>query len=109
MANVAVPLQSKEARPQSLTSSFRPPGGPTPTRGFFCPAEPRCAPCESLGRLTVMRVLAGDIGGTKTSVAIMEIGPRRLSVGRHARYPSSDYASIEHVLDAFLAGDARAA
>jgi glucokinase len=52
-----------------------------------------------------MRVLAGDIGGTKTSVAIVEIGPRRLSVGRHARYPSSDYASLEHVLDAFLAGE----
>jgi hypothetical protein len=31
--------QSGEQRNLS-TSSFRPPGGPTPTRGFFLPGEP---------------------------------------------------------------------
>jgi glucokinase len=49
-----------------------------------------------------MRVLAGDIGGTKTSVAFVEIGPRHLSVGRHARYPSGQYASLDEILDDFL-------
>ena len=50
-----------------------------------------------------MRVLAGDIGGTKTSVALVEIGPRRIEIGRHTRYPSARYASLEDVLGDFLA------
>ncbi len=51
-----------------------------------------------------MRVLAGDVGGTKTSVAIVDIGPRSLSVVRNARYPSAQFKSLEHVLEDFLAG-----
>ena len=52
-----------------------------------------------------MRVLAGDIGGTKTSVAVVEIGARRLEIGRHTRYPSARYASLEDVLIDFLASE----
>jgi glucokinase len=52
-----------------------------------------------------MRVLAGDIGGTKTSVAVVEIGPRRLEIGRHTRYASAGYASLEDVLADFLAAE----
>jgi glucokinase len=52
-----------------------------------------------------MRVLAGDIGGTKTSVAFVEIGPRRLEIGKHTRYPSAGYKSLEDVLSDFLAGE----
>lgn len=54
-----------------------------------------------------MRVLAGDIGGTKTSVAIVEIDPRRLEVLRHARYASAAHASLEDVLSDFLQGERR--
>jgi glucokinase len=54
-----------------------------------------------------MRVLAGDIGGTKTSLALVEIGARRLSVGRHARYPSGQYAGLEDILADFLARESR--
>jgi len=54
-----------------------------------------------------MRVLAGDIGGTKTAVAVVEIGGKRLSVGRHGRYPSGDYASLEEILEHFLLPERR--
>ena len=50
-----------------------------------------------------MRVLAADIGGTKTSVAFVEIGPRRLVIRKHHRYPSADFASLEKMLSDFLA------
>jgi len=50
-----------------------------------------------------MRVLAGDIGGTKTAVAIVEISARRLSVRRFGRYASAGFGSLEEILARFLA------
>jgi glucokinase len=50
-----------------------------------------------------MRVLAGDIGGTKTAVAIARIGPRSLTLLREQTYPSADHASLEDILGDFLA------
>lgn len=49
-----------------------------------------------------MRVLAGDIGGTKTAVAIAEISPRRVSIANLRVYPSAGYRSLEEILDAYL-------
>lgn len=49
-----------------------------------------------------MRVLAGDIGGTKTAVAIAEIGPDRISLLESEIYPSSDFPSLEAILRRFL-------
>ncbi len=54
-----------------------------------------------------MRVLAGDIGGTKTSVAFIEVTARRLKVGRHARYASGEYACLEDILADFLSREGR--
>jgi glucokinase len=54
-----------------------------------------------------MRVLAGDIGGTKTAMAIAEIGERHLSIGRFQRYLSADFGSLEEILEDFLAGERR--
>jgi len=54
-----------------------------------------------------VRVLAGDIGGTKTAVAIADIGPRRLSLLRTRRYPSASYGSLEEILDDFLKDERR--
>ena len=54
-----------------------------------------------------MRVLAGDIGGTKTAVAIVEISGRRLSIVRLRRYPSAAFGSLEEIVGSFLAGDER--
>jgi glucokinase len=49
-------------------------------------------------------LLAGDIGGTKTHLAIFsaEAGPRRALV--EATFPSIEYPSLEVVVAAFLAG-----
>jgi glucokinase len=54
-----------------------------------------------------MRVLAGDIGGTKTAVAIVEIGSRRLSIGRFHKYASAEHGSLEQILEDFLAPERR--
>ena len=53
-----------------------------------------------------MRILAGDVGGTKTSLAIFEIGRRGRSVVRSERYPSRAHSSLEEVVDIFLRGEA---
>lgn len=54
-----------------------------------------------------MRVLAGDIGGTKTAIAIVDIDARRLTIARHQTYPSAAYPSLESILQDFLAGERR--
>jgi hypothetical protein len=51
-----------------------------------------------------MRVLAGDIGGTKTALAIVEITGRRLALRRLRRFPSRDHGSLEEILALFLKG-----
>ena len=51
-----------------------------------------------------MRVLAGDIGGTKTALAIVEVTGRRLSVKRLRRFPSRQHGSLEEILALFLEG-----
>jgi glucokinase len=53
-----------------------------------------------------MRILAGDVGGTKTSLAIFEIGRRHRSLVRTERYPSADHGSLEEVIGIFLRGEA---
>jgi glucokinase len=52
-----------------------------------------------------MRVLAGDIGGTKTAVALAEVGPRSLSLVSTRTYPSAQFGGLEQILEDFLAGD----
>jgi glucokinase len=48
-------------------------------------------------------VLAGDIGGTKTVVALYAIdGPRSIRVVREATFPSRSYAGLEAVAAEFL-------
>ncbi|HYB52399.1 MAG TPA: glucokinase [Thermoanaerobaculia bacterium] len=51
-----------------------------------------------------MRVLAGDIGGTKTAVAVVEADARRLSVRHQRTYRSADFESLDRILAEFLDG-----
>ncbi len=51
-----------------------------------------------------MRVLAGDIGGTKTALAIFEVSGRHLAVRRFRKYPSGEFGSLEEILSRFLPG-----
>lgn len=49
-----------------------------------------------------MRVLAGDVGGTKTALAIVEVAGRRCRVARFERYRSADHAGLEEIVERFL-------
>jgi glucokinase len=52
------------------------------------------------------RVLAGDLGGTKTNLAIYAVGSSGdLTPLREASYPSAAFPSLEAVTSEFLAGD----
>jgi glucokinase len=52
-----------------------------------------------------MRYLAGDVGGTKTLLALYEGELGDLGEVRSARLPSSDYASLQDLAGAFLGED----
>ncbi len=54
-----------------------------------------------------MRVLAGDIGGTKTAIATVEIGAGRCRILRIERYASADYETLEAILAEFLSSEKR--
>lgn len=49
-------------------------------------------------------VIAGDIGGTKTRLAVVEVRGTELRIEREATYPSRDYASFDILLGEFLSG-----
>ena len=47
-------------------------------------------------------ILAGDIGGTKTHLALFEWGMERVEPVREDTFHSADYQSLEEILDEFL-------
>jgi glucokinase len=47
-------------------------------------------------------VLAGDIGGTKTRLAVCEVAGSQLETLVEHSYPSQEYSALEDVIDAFL-------
>jgi glucokinase len=49
--------------------------------------------------------LAGDIGGTKTNLAIYEYEADRLVSKKNASYPSKDHGSLADIIRAFLGGE----
>ncbi len=51
-----------------------------------------------------MRILCGDIGGTKTRLAICETDTTGVRIAQQRDYPSAAYGSLEAPLDEFLAG-----
>jgi glucokinase len=51
-----------------------------------------------------VQVLSGDIGGTKTRLAIMTVEGNRLRTEREQSYPSRDYAEFGELLGDFLQG-----
>src|SRR5262245_2201148 len=99
---------SEESKPHLLLS---PPGRPHPVPGlFFAPRAPapgrlfrgwtRAAVAD---RFATMRVLAADVGGTKTLAAIVEIEAKSLSLVRQRRYASAEHGSLGDILEDFLA------
>src|SRR5690242_6416345 len=51
---------------------------------------------------TSVRVLSGDIGATKTRLAVVDVSGTRLRIEREVTYPSRDYASFAILLGEFL-------
>ena len=51
-----------------------------------------------------MRVLAGDIGGTKTRLAVFDVHGTRLETLREQSYPSGSYSGLEDIVQDFLGG-----
>src|SRR5262245_8716843 len=50
-------------------------------------------------------VLAGDIGGTKTDLALYSVSaPRRLTLVREASFPSEAFGGLEDVIGSFFRG-----
>ncbi|MBI4809272.1 MAG: glucokinase [Nitrosomonadales bacterium] len=47
-------------------------------------------------------VIAGDIGGTKTRLAIVEVGDTQVRIEREAEFPSRSFATFEALLADFL-------
>ncbi|HYX20139.1 MAG TPA: ROK family protein, partial [Thermoanaerobaculia bacterium] len=54
-----------------------------------------------------MRILAGDVGGTKTALAIVDLEGNRCRVGRLERYASAEHRGLAEIVAAFLAGERR--
>ncbi len=49
-----------------------------------------------------MKILAGDIGGTKTSLAIFEVNGTKLDLLSLEKYPSQQYASLDEIVRQFI-------
>ena len=49
-----------------------------------------------------MRILVGDIGGTKTGLALAEVAGERVSLSASRRYPSGDFQSLEAIVARYL-------
>lgn len=52
------------------------------------------------------KVLAVDIGGTKTNLGLFEVQGDRLSLLREDKYPSREYAAFEEIVQKFMHEDA---
>ena len=53
---------------------------------------------------TTIRTICGDIGGTKTRLAIIGVDGSRLQIEREHTYASRDFAMFEELLDEFIHG-----
>lgn len=61
-----------------------------------------------MANVAPVRILAGDVGGTKTNLAVFEcVTPGDRRVVREASFPSREFASLESVTAAFLAAGER--
>lgn len=50
-----------------------------------------------------MRILVGDIGGTKTGIALAEVSEAQVRLSGERRFPSSDFESLEAIVARYLA------
>src|SRR5437867_4096961 len=66
-------------------------------------SAPRAGKCDRAPRAgRAALLLAGDIGGTKTNLALYEPRGARLVRVDGERFPSREHAGLEEILEAFL-------
>jgi glucokinase len=53
----------------------------------------------------LVRILAGDVGGTKTALAIVDLDGKRCRVRRLDRYASAEHRGLAEIVEEFLAGE----
>ena len=68
---------------------------------------PRSRPARTLRAGRPRLLLAGDVGGTKTNIALYEAGARGVVLVDLERYPSHEHAGLGEMVDTFL-GERRA-
>ncbi|MDP4148914.1 MAG: glucokinase [Bacteroidota bacterium] len=51
-----------------------------------------------------LRILAADVGGTKTNMALYRFAAGGLTIEKEEKYASSDYHSLKDIIDAFSGG-----
>ncbi len=49
-----------------------------------------------------MRVLVGDIGGTKTGLALADLSDARVGLSLQMRYPSADFTSLGDIVERYI-------
>jgi glucokinase len=54
-----------------------------------------------------VRILAGDVGGTKTALAIVDFDGKSCRMGRLERYASAEHRGLAEIVEAFLEGERR--
>ncbi len=63
---------------------------------------PLSLPCLNQVPAGGMTVLAGDVGGTKTNLAIYQVTPQGMKMAQSARYASAEYKSLTSIIQHFL-------
>lgn len=74
------------------------------TRAAAAPKSAAARP-PGVGRaLRARLLLAGDVGGTKTNLALFEARPRGVTLVEAERYPSQEHGGLAEIVRVFLAG-----
>lgn len=71
------------------------------------PAESKAAKPAPFASARSPLILAGDIGGTKTNLAIFSVVADTLTIERNHRFPSSGYPSLNAIVREFLEDEKR--
>jgi glucokinase len=66
------------------------------------PAIPLSLPRRNQVPAGGITVLAGDLGGTKTNLAIYKVTPQGIKMAQSARYASAEYNSLTSIIQHFL-------
>jgi glucokinase len=70
----------------------------------YAPLIPIAFSRDMNARMDEVRILAADVGGTKTNMALYRFGAGGPTIEKEDKFASSDYHSLKDVIDAFSVG-----